>query len=581
MRTVLNRGRALLAGLAVVVLALSGCASIPTDGPVGVSAADATQPGGVAYEFNPPGPAEDAEPESIIQGFITAGLSPADEYGTAREFLTPQLSRTWQPSASTLVYTGQPNVVGGAGAGEFAVEVATTARIDEFGVMQRYETAKIETISMVLDEVDGQWRIGETPDLTLLEEGSFIDVFGSYPLYFYNATYSHAAPDFRWFARRQSLASTLVRALLDGPRPYLEGAVVTAFPETSELARNAVPVEGRTATVDFQEAVFADASALVRLRMQQQLELTLDGVNNIGAVQMTVNQTPITLEGSQEFVEVSAEAEVPDVQIGIADGQLVLYQGGSSTIEIGNIPDVRSYDPIEPAMSPAGAEVGGSQYAFVSGDRTHVYIVSQSTGSDGALAEAAMGERFIRPSMDVHGWLWAVDSGTGKVTVVRASAEEGLADRQTSEIAAEWLEGLTVDSFRVSPDGTRAAVVAGRGEERRLYVIGIIRDSTGVPRGFTELSMLPVSVPVGQVVWDATDAVIVMDPSGTEPVRPERVRLDGRTEPLNVLLGMTSISSGPGDDIIVYAEAQGTVWSQVANVWKDNGIEMRGLAYPG
>ncbi|GAA3696642.1 LpqB family beta-propeller domain-containing protein [Zhihengliuella alba] len=581
MRTVSSRPRLLLALLGVVALLLSGCASIPTDGPVGVSAADATQPGGVTYEFNPPGPAQDAEPETIIEGFVTAGLSPADEYGTAREFLTPQLSRSWQPSAATLVYTGQPNVVGGAGAGEYSVEVATTASIDEFGVMQRFTEPRIETVRMVLDEVDGQWRIAETPNLTLLEEGSFIDVFGSYPLYFYNATYSHAAPDYRWFARRQSLASTLVRALLEGPQPYLQGAVVTAFPEAGELARNAVPVEGSTATVDFQEGVFADASALTRLRMQQQLELTLDGVNNISAVQMTVNQTAVALEGSQEFVEVSAEAEVPDVQIGIADGELVLYQGGGSTIEIGNIPNVSSYEPIEPAMSPAGAEVGGSQYAFLSGDRTHVYMVSQSTGADGALAEVAMGERFVRPSMDVHGWLWAVDSGTGKVSVIRASADEGLENRQTLEIAAEWLDGLTVDSFRVSPDGTRAAVIAGRGDERRLYVVGIIRDSTGVPRGFTSPIELPATVPLGEVVWDASDAVIVIDPSDSETVRPERVRLDGRTEPLNVLLGMTSISSGPGDDIIVYAEAQGTVWSQVANVWKDNGIQVRGLAYPG
>lgn len=565
----------LLAVLVCAVLAMAGCAAIPTSGPVGTSAPDNTRPDTIDYAFDPSGPAEDAEPENIITGFVTAGLSPADDYNTAREFLAPQLSRSWQATSSTFVYEGSPNIASNIGSGNYSLEFAVVAKVDEHGRMTRFEQPTIETVEVEMEDIDGQWRIADIPDGTMLEESSFDAVFASYPLYYYDPTYAYAVPDYRWYATRQSLAATLVTALLEGPSPYLENAVVSAFPQGSALARNSVPVASERATVDLTEQVFEDAPDLRRQRMDQQLELTLRGVSDITSVAMTLNQTPVALGvESSEFRTVSTSPSVGDTQIAVADDQLVFYQG-DGVLAIGDMQDISGYGPRDPAMSPAGQDFG-NQYSFLNSDRTQMVMVV-----DGEAEPAVAGERLVRPSIDVHGWHWTVDSATSEVTVVRTPVDGTVHDKQSRSIAADWLENRTVTSFKVSLDGTRAAVVTNEGGESDVFIVGLVRDSMGVPRGFTDPVELQASVPASQVVWDSSSSVIVLEPNAEETVHAERLDLGGGSELFTPLLGMTNISSGPGNQIIIYAETPEGVWSRVSSVWKKQDGTASGLSYPG
>ncbi|RZU61078.1 sporulation and spore germination protein [Zhihengliuella halotolerans] len=564
----------LLAVFACAALVVTGCAAIPTSGPVGTSAPDNTRPDAIDYAFDPAGPEEDAEPEDIISGFITAGLSPADDYDTARQFLAPQLSRSWLATARTFVYEDRPNIASNVGAGSYSLEFAIVAEIDAFGRMTRHEQPRIETVEVTLQEIDGQWRIADLPDGTMVEESDFDAVFASYPLYFYDPTYTYAVPDYRWYATRQSLAATLVTALLAGPSPYLENAVVNAFPEGSALARNSVPVEAQQATVDLTEQVFEDAPDLRRQRMKQQLELTLRGINRISSVVMTLNQTPVSIgDQSGEFRTVSAAPSVGDTQIAIADDQLVFYQGGG-VLAIGNLQDISAYGPRDPAMSPAGQDYD-NQYSFLNRDRTQMVMVV-----GGEAEPAVTGQRLVRPSIDVHGWHWTVDSATGEVTVVRAPVDGTVHDKASRTIASDWLDDLTVTSFRVSLDGTRAVVVTNDGAESEVLIVGLVRDSNGVPRGFTEPVALQASVPASKAVWDSASSVIVYDESDDESVSAERLDLDGGSDLFTPLLGMTNFASGPGNRII-YAETPDGVYSRVSSVWKKQDGEASDLAYPG
>ncbi|MGG5752473.1 LpqB family beta-propeller domain-containing protein [Zafaria sp. Z1313] len=566
-----RRTRRLATALAAALaLVLAACGAIPVDGPVGTSAPNDAVQDEFQYAFSPPGPAQDASPEQIIEGFYTAGIAPKDDYSTAREFLSPELARNWKATTRTLVYESVPNIVGNVEEGSYTVELAVSASIDEHGIMTRNSPSAIASVQFRLVEVDGQWRIAEAPDGTLVEQGSFSALFAPYPLYFYDSTHTYAIPDYRWYANRQSVAATLVESLLAGPAPYLRNAAVSAFPEGGSLARASVPVDGRRATVDLVESVFLDTTELARQLMQQQLELTLDGVSNIAAVTMTVEQRPVSLGNvSPDFEPAVENPSVPNTQVAIADGALVYYQG-NGVVPVGGVEDISGFSPRDPAMAP-----GGNRYAFLSQDRTRLMTIDDA----GRVRTAATGTGLLAPSIDIHGWTWTVDGGDDtKVMAVPADTER---DGPVREVAAEWMEGATVTSLRISRDGARAVVTARVDGDAGVFVTGVIRDTDGVPRGFTEPLELGTNIPATQAVWDSATSVIAMQANDEQPVQAERITLAGGNETFQPLLGMTNISAGPGEQRTVYAETPEGVFSRVSNVWKRQDGQARYLSYPG
>ncbi|WP_417218901.1 LpqB family beta-propeller domain-containing protein [Arthrobacter sp.] len=561
---------ALIAALVAALLVLSGCAAIPSSGPVGTSAPEAAGQSDFTYTFDPPGPAKDASPQQIIEGFMRAGIAPRDDYSVAREYLAPKLSREWRAADRTVVYASEPNIVENVQKGSYTVEVAATSSIDEHGLLTRKEKQSTVSADIKLVKVDGQWRLSQVPNGTMIEEGNFAVLFSAYPLYFYDATKKYAIADYRWFANRQGLPATIVSALLAGPAPYLRNAVTSAFPEGSALARASVPVDSRRATVDLNTSTFADATELQRQLMQQQLELTLGEVQNIRTVSMTVGQRAVSLGNeAQGFDKAIVDASVPNTQIAIANQTLVFYQG-NGVVPVGGIQDISAFKPRDPAMAPAD-----NRFAFLNGDRTKMITVNES----GAARVAATGTDLLPPSIDIHGWTWTVgDNGRTRIRATPADRDKNGPSRQVN---SGWMGNADVTSLRVSPDGARALVIATVNGKPGVYVTGIIRDSEGVPRGFTDPLHLDASVPVQQGVWNSSDSVIVMKPSDSQAVQAEEISLNGKATTFEPLLGMTNISAGPGDQRTVYAETPDGVYSRVFSTWKKREGKASELAYPG
>lgn len=78
----------------------------------------------------------------------------------------------------------------------------------------------------------------------------------------------------------------MVGALLKGPAPYLQNAVVSAFSSASQLVRSAVPVRDREATIDLNSDSFTDTTDNTLLLMKQQVEATLTGLSSVDSVKM-------------------------------------------------------------------------------------------------------------------------------------------------------------------------------------------------------------------------------------------------------------------------------------------------------
>ncbi|MGW9551201.1 LpqB family beta-propeller domain-containing protein [Citricoccus zhacaiensis] len=556
---------ALLAGL----LLLSGCAHLPQSGPVGTSDPLPGAENQVNYSFTPAGPAEDASPEDIIRGFLTAGTGTQDDYATAREFLTEEAAEAWNPEARTLVYNETPTVVPSAQDNQYEVQIEVDSVVDERGIMNRMPANTSEAVGFALTQEDGQWRIAQAPGGTMLESAQFRALFASHELYFYDQSYAYAVPDLRWFLNRSGSAADIVGALLDGPAPYLDGAVRTAFQAGSELSRPSVPVDAGSAKVDLTRQTVESADPLMRQRMQQQLELTLDGLNHVSSVEMSVDLNPLDLGSvADNFEPAQINPGVGSTQVAVANGELVYFEG-DATVPVGGLQLDIDGGPVDPAMS-----LDGTRFAVLNGDRTQMV----SAGTDGSQELELEGENLTRPSFDSSGWTWTVDHANGTRIMALQTSDQ---DEAPLEISAEWLGDRTVQALRISRDGTRAAIVAGEGESSHLYLSGVIRDSEGVPRGLGSPVRLEPTVPVSDVNWVSDQKLLVAATSSTSSVEAQLVGLDGSLDTLRPLLGMTGFSTGPGDNPI-YAETAEAVHTLAGSTWRSQaGAVAHDMAFPG
>lgn len=562
----------LLAALLGVLLVLTGCSDIPRNSPVqsiDLEGGNSNVDGSV--QFTRPGPALDATPQEIIDGFIEAGIASQDDYKVAREFLDPKAAGIWKGSGRTLVYAGAPSVIPGSQADTFTIQLEIVAEIDDLGVRTDMAQHTTRAVDVGLEKLEGQWRISALPDGIMLDEASFTHVFAPQTLYFYDVSYAYAVPDVRWFLTRTGVAASIVEALLAGPAPYLENAVVSAFPAGSSLVRSSVPIESRRATVDLDSGTFLDSTELSRQQMLQQLELTLGGLGTVRSVVMSEEQSEIKPgPKAPEFVVAEQNPSVPDTQIGVLDRALYYLKGKSLRL-VGGIEDISGYNPRLPAMSPLG-----NRYAFLNSKRSELVAVDE----DGRSAVVATGKGLIRPSMDAHGWTWTVDNSK-KTSVLAVPADTALSGK-VRPITVAWLADADVSSLRVSRDGTRVVIVSSKDGETSVSISGILRDADGTPRGFAPPKGIYPDVPVTHAVWNSDVSVIVSTTSATEKVEAEEIGLAGTRVKYLPLLGMLGLSAGPGDRRAVYAEVvKEEIFTRVGSSWHPIKIKVRDLSYPG
>lgn len=244
---------------------------------------------------------------------MAAGRSVAEDYAVAREFLTPELSRQWRGDTSTLIYEAV-NVVNGAETNQYTIQLEIIGAVDAQGVRTMYPDHSTRAVDVAVSKVDDQWRISDAPNGVMLEASTFNKIFSAQTLYFYNATYRYLVPDIRWFATGSGTATSMVEALLEGPAPYLENAVVSAFSSAGSLVRSAVPVRDGTATVDLSKATFQDATDQMLLLMDQQLEATLIPLSSVTKVQMLQEETEITLADQSITIEPAQVDPAPRIR---------------------------------------------------------------------------------------------------------------------------------------------------------------------------------------------------------------------------------------------------------------------------
>lgn len=562
---------AVVAMAAVVLVVLSGCATIPTSGPVGKSDPLAPRNNSVNVSFDQFGPVEGASPESIIRGFVDAGTGINDDFQVAREYLTPALAQSWAPDKGTLVYKDSFSTTPGSEADSFNLKFDVVSMVDANGVLTPAKEGATESLVAKMVQVDGEWRISEIPDGVVLTDATFQTLFSPFSLYFYDPSYTFGVPDVRWLAGRSSrTATSIVKAMLNGPAPYLKGAVVSAFPNGIDLERDSVPINDGVAKIGLTAKPLLETSVKQRQQMHTQMLTTLQkSLNNVTNVRFLADEREIDMGSPGDVAgPMIIDNPVPPTQVALSKNELVTFDG-TKISDIAGMVSVADLAPSVPAIS-----YSGRNFAFRAGVGNQIYSVRPGEQPELAIAGVAL----TPPSFAPNGWLWAATGdGTGTVVAINPDEDGQLGDPVVMTVP--WLVGWQVSTLRISRDGTRALVISESNGVSRVSISGIFKSGQTPKELIDPLSMTHAgSVTLG--VWAGESSVAVMAPSKSDPVAIQILDLSHGPVTMDELTGIEWISAGSGVRN-VHAQTTREYYANVGNSWAVVAKDLRQASFAG
>lgn len=550
--------RAVAAGAAAVIVALAvtACSGLPMNGPVSPGLLAGEAPEAPDFSFRPNGPQPGATPEQIVRGFVEAATSPAGNWAIAQQFLTPEFASVWRPQTGVTI--DKP------GAREYdedgstvTLRSTTTAAVDELGAYHVAEEAEFPLVYEVAQQSDGEWRITSAPDGIVLEADFFDDVFRAYNVMYFDPTWTFLVPDVRWFPYRTAVAARIAQALVDGmPSPWLEGAVVSAFPEEVALDVTSVPAPaGGVAQVELTDAALqAEPTVLGRMKRQLQESLRTAGIND---VDLLVGGTVLEVEAAP--VQQTTIDPRPLVGASGTFGFLTAEGVQPLTNQIGQTLAARDARSIAlgRGANAAAALLGEGTAARVSADGA-VEVVDERSG-------------LIDPKIDPSGFVWSVprDQPSALQAAIRGTG---------AAVIGAWPDATAIRAFDISRDGTRIAAILHTGGKDIVVAAGIIRGEDGEPVAVgSALRLAEVHGTGIDVGWLSNDQVGVLSRSTTTWFTYQLVGGPGAAveSPGGEVIALAAAGTAAGARVLgadgVLYTRRGSMWTRAAE-----GIDVLG-----
>lgn len=458
--------RRVVGGAALVVgLCLTGCVSVPGAGPVQAGEKLATRDEADYVQFQPLPPQPGASQTEIIDGFIAAMVASSNDYQVARQYLTVELSRRWNPSAEILVDEGarQQNIID---TNTVALQVVPVARLNGDGVLTPTAPGKLIDIEFKLVQENGNWRIASAPTGILLSKSMFAAVWSPYTLYYVSAG-GGLVPEVRWFMRRRAVTSEAVKALLLGPTAEMSGILHSSFPSGTVLNGGSVPVAGGTATVDLSGRLSQiDGELLSELRGQ--LRATLLGMDEVRRVRILTDGVPVENLPEGNRGEIGSAAIEP-----VLGNRLFAFQKGV----LGELANGKVWAGEKGSLYQKIAETAPLAVSLsVTGHRAAVLTAAgvQVVSEQGVRSlDGRVG--LLAPSMDQWDWVWSMpNDDSGEMLVANANGSERV-------LEVPWLADEDVAAIRISPDGSRLTALVQGVDGERVLSAGVMRDAFGFP----------------------------------------------------------------------------------------------------
>lgn len=568
----MTRPGRLVAALAACALVLAGCSGVPTSGPVQrVSAEPGRLNPGVEIAPAPPG--RNATPIEVVEGFLHAQASWQPDYSVARAYLTPEASAQWRPEVGVRVYAeGNPVVATERGAALRAPMVGT---LDPTGAYRQSHGTLDHDFALVAD-ADGQWRIGRAPSGLVISEYLFSSAFTRVTPHFFAPGRRWLAPDPRYFPRGHQAYEGAASSVLAGATDWLAPAVE---PHQTWAAFEAVDVTADgVARVTLRREPTGDPDARQRADLAAQLVWSFKAFEAISAVEVGWSgDTPWTVEPYGRTIPISAFGDLdPTVRQG--SRQLFAVSGGRVVRAVENSP---GGDGLTVARGVQGATYAAVRsdtlvVAGVTADRQTLVI---SPFSEGPARVDVTSTGLRRPQFARQGGVW-VSNDAGELLV---SDAEG----RTRSLAVGGMGEGRVETFRLSPDGLRIALVVQRPGGQR--VLGLARVTGGEApvveawRDLTVSESAVATVSVLDVGWRAPDSLLVLADDG-RTTSVLAVAQDGSTAaPIgpSAMTGLVELAVAPGVPPMVRTAA-GEVWRYNSDFrWSAHTRDVTSVFYPG
>ncbi|HEU5485851.1 MAG TPA: LpqB family beta-propeller domain-containing protein [Microlunatus sp.] len=579
----MTRLRILVIGLlASLALLVSGCVSVPTSGPVEqVEGQPPECQNCINVDVAPPASGDD--PKQIVQGFLRATSNFQPNYAVARQFLTTGAAEKWAPESGVSIYSGSLQAAGNA-------VILDGRLVGSLGPDRTYTAQdKPWRVNFGMVKEDGEWRISTPPPGLMVAEFAFSSFYQSYNLYFIgNGSALVPNPIYLPNLRNQaSLASVLVRALLNGPSQWLAPAVTTAIPEGTALSVDAVTITDGVAQVALSDDVLSLNDGQ-RTLMAAQVLYTLQPTG-IRAVTFTVDQQPYAIPGADPGTfEVSLDSRfeaLAPVPPGVTDA---LYTARAGKLLVS--PSVSDAAQSAPVPGPLGAGRWPIQQLAVSGSAADVAAVTdggsvlrRAVAADGDVRTVLSGvSGLLRPEFTRYAELWAIGRSAGeqRMWVQR--------DGRVAEVESTLLNRGTIKAFAISPDGVRMALIREVDGRSELGLARIIRGERIRVDGWRALDVIRSTTPdltvLRDVTWsDATSLAVLGGGSADAPLTVYRVHQDASSiaavgEPIS--WDAVSLAVSLESQTVVVLDRSGQTWRDGSTQWVTLLDEVSAVACP-
>lgn len=507
----------LLAALAATVAVLAGCSGVPSS-----SSPRVIRPGiGDTSDTLPTNtPQPDAEPRAIVQEFLRANADEPLEARGVRQFLTPPAQRSWSDSFVTILQGSVEDAKVGfarpTGSNSVSVRVEGTqiGSVNSDGVYLPTANGAGAPWSheYTLQQVNGQSRISALPDGLVVYATDFSRVYQAVRLYFLDLREKRLVPDVRYSglgSNKAALASWALNQLTAPPRGDLTNAVRTEVPSLPAATPPSVALDGQIARVNIPGSSRLEDD--VKAKLAAQLLATMDSVQPQVGLRLTDGGTPVDVMGANDHpitkddFTAHMSQSAPGAQSHFFDGLDVarlFYVDGSGRLVTG------SGEPVE---GPLGthAVYNLNSVAITSPRKSDDYYVAACIGTGArqslwvgrssiGLRQIDLSGRLTRPS-----WLagqrevW-IAKGAGLYRVDYSGAVQ--------RVPTTLPPGATITAMRLSPEGSRIAMIVRDAAGTQLYVGSIIRIDSVPTQGSTARldgvePILPPRYKLTDVAW--------------------------------------------------------------------------------
>lgn len=539
------RARVAVAG-ALLGLLVSGCAAIPSSGtpqsaPTPPPLGGAGVPDCCRSVLRGPQPGWNAA--EVVRGFLTASASIAHDHALAREYLTPDANKAWQPGNEVTILASAPKVSplpvrGTSPGGKLAVlvaghKIATLKSSGQYIPLSGADT----NANFTLVQVNGRLLIDGLPrgdpghpyHQLLLPSDLFHLVYTPRNLYFYGMRGGALVPDPVFVPTEDTNPATkLIDDLLNNPSGgLLENAARTAFPPGIPRPKLQVlpsPTGGKVAIVSFRLPRSVTGQATQAMARQLVATLTSSAYSTalFQAVKFKINGRFWTPPSGDPLLDLGSLPQGEPHQ-GTGAPLYYLTSGGSPRI-------LGSHNTRGVALSDGGATLNsiavspsGKYFAGIAAPGTTVYTSGLPTVSDTKSGDHPPGLR-LRTQL----------SGTGLTSMSWDSANDLWVAGQRQQGYGVWVlhqgkapatrvtlvpgrgPGGDVTGIRVAPDGVRVAMIIGHGSSARLVLGAVVQDG---PDSYTILRVAPLGsglTGVTSLSWYDEDHVLAVSATQTK-----------------------------------------------------------------